>query len=95
MRPLGFVTGVILGSAGAIALVLLMVLAVFAFSPGGREEVAREYPALLRAAALFGALAAAAGLAFAGLMRERPWRWAAQAAMWLALAVVGWYYWPS
>jgi hypothetical protein len=95
LRPLGFLTGVVLGSAASIALVLLMVVIVFAFTAGGQSAVGDEYPGLLLTAGLFGLLAAAAGAAFAGLQRERPWRWTAQALMWLLLAAIAWYYWPA
>jgi hypothetical protein len=95
MRPLGFLTGVVLGSAASIALVLVMVAVVFAFSKGGGTAVGTEYPVLLASAALFGLLAAAAGAAFAGLQRGRPWRHAAQVLMWLLLAAIAWYYWPA
>lgn len=95
MRPLGFLTGVVLGSAASISLVLLMVVAVFAFSPGGGPAAAHEYPKLLASAGLFGLLAAASAVAFVGVQRERRWRLAAQAAMWLLLAAIAWYYWPQ
>ncbi len=69
MRPLGFLTGVVLGSAASIALVLLMVVVVFAFTAGGGQSaIGDEYPGLLASAGLFGVLAAsAAAVAFAGL----------------------------
>ena len=95
MRPLGFLTGVVLGSAASIALVLLMVVAVFALGAGGQPAVGREYTALLASAGLFSVLAAAAGAAFAGLQHGRPWRWAAQALMWLLVAAIAWHYWPQ
>ena len=85
----------VLGSAASIALVLLMVVIVFAFAAGGQSAVGAEYPGLLATAGLFGLLAAAAGAAFAGLQRERPWRFAALALMWLLLAAIAWYYWPA
>lgn len=94
MKPLGFLTGVVLGSAASIALVLAMVVVIFAWTAGQQPLVGREYPGLLVSAGLFAVLAAAAGAAFVGLQKERPWRWLAQAAMWLALAGIGWYYWP-
>jgi hypothetical protein len=94
MRPLGFLTGVVLGSAASVALVLLMVVLVFALSRGG-EAVRAEFPGLLAAAGLFAVLAAAAASAFVGLQRRRPWRWTAQAAMWLTLAAIAFYYWPA
>jgi hypothetical protein len=95
MRPLGFLTGVVLGSAASVALVLLMVVLVFALSRGGEAAVRAEFPGLLAAAGLFAVLAAAAASAFVGLQRRRPWRWTAQAAMWLALAAIAFYYWPA
>ena len=60
-----------------------MVVVIFAFSASGQPAVGQEYPSLLASAGLFGVLAAAAGAAFVGLQRERPWRWVAQAGMWL------------
>jgi hypothetical protein len=95
LRPLGFLTGVILGSAASISLVLLMVAVIFAFSVGQQPAIGAEFPGLIAAAGLFGVLAAAAGAAFVGLQRQRPWRWAAQAGMWLVLAAIAWHYWPA
>jgi len=95
MGPLGFLTGVVLGSAVSIALVLTMVVVIFALSAGAQPVIGAEYPTLLVTAGLFASLAGIAGAAFAGLQRRRPWRWYAQAAMWLALAGLGWYYWPE
>jgi Na+-driven multidrug efflux pump len=95
MRPLGFLTGVVLGSAAAISLVLLMVLVTLALSRGQAAQIGSEYAHLAAAAGLFAALAALAGTAFVGLQRDRPWRWSAQAAMWLFLAGVAWYFLPE
>jgi len=95
MKPLGFLTGVVLGSAASIALVLGMVVVIFALTGSQQPVVGREYPGLLLSAGLFAVLSAAAAVAFTGLQRERPWRWLAQAAMWLAMAAIGWYYWPA
>lgn len=94
MGPLGFLTGVVLGSAASIALVLAMVVVIFALTGGGQPALGREYPGLLTSAGLFGVLAAVAAAAFIGVQRGRSWRWLAQGAMWLALVLVGWYYWP-
>jgi len=95
LSPLGFLTGIVLGSAASIALVLAMVVVIFALTAGGQPALGREYPGLLAAAGLFGMLAVAAALAFVGLQRERRWRWLAQAAMWIALLLVALYYWPD
>jgi len=93
--PLGFLTGVVLGSAASIALVLAMVVVIFALTASGEPALGRESPALLAAAGIFGLLTVAAALAFIGLQRGRPWRWLAQGGMWLALVLVGIYYWPA
>jgi hypothetical protein len=95
MRPLGFLTGIVLGSAASIALVLAMVVVIFALTASQQPTVSREYPGLLVTAGLFAVLAAAAGAAFVGLQRERSWRWFAQAVMWLLVAAIAWYYWPA
>ena len=58
-------------------------------------EISREYPTLVATAGLFGALAVLAGAALVGLQRERPWRWLAQAAMWLLIAAIAIYFWPT
>jgi hypothetical protein len=94
MGPLGFLTGVILGSAASIALVLAMVVVIFALSSGEQAAIGAEYPSLLATAGLFAILAGIAGAAFAGLQRRKPWRWHAQAIMWLTLLMLGWSYWP-
>jgi hypothetical protein len=95
MGPLGFLTGVVLGSAASIALVLAMVVVIFALTSGAHPAIGAEYPRLLATSGLFAVLAGIAGLAFTGLQRRRPWRWYAQTALWLALVLLGWYYWPS
>lgn len=95
MGPLGFLTGVVLGSAVSIAGVLAMVLVVFLVASADHPSLLVEYSPLVQAIGLFGLLAAVAGVAFYGLQRERPWRWLAQAAMWAALAGIAWSYWPE
>lgn len=95
MGPLGFLTGVVLGSAASISGVLAMVLIVFLVVSSDHPALLQEYAPLVRAVLLFGVLAAISGLAFVGLQKNRPWRWLAQAAMWAALAGIAWSYWPS
>lgn len=95
MGPMGFLTGVVLGSAASIALVLAMVVVIFAVNAGAGGAVRTEYPALLAGAGLFALLAVASAAAFLGLLRRSRWRWLAQAAMWLVFAGVAWHYWPE
>ncbi len=51
MRPLGFLTGVVLGSAASIALVLLMVVLTLALAASRQPAAGHEYPGLLASAA--------------------------------------------
>lgn len=95
MGPLGFLTGVVLGSAASISGVLAMVLIVFLAVSSDHPALLQEYGPLLRAIVLFGVLAAVSGAAFFGLQRHRSWRWAAQGVMWATLAGVAWSYWPG
>ncbi|MCC7198592.1 MAG: hypothetical protein IT483_03695 [Gammaproteobacteria bacterium] len=95
MGPLGFLTGVVLGSAASIGAVLLMVLVIFMLSASDHPSLQQEYWPLTRSAIIFVVLTAVSAAAFYSLQRRLRWRWGAQAAMWAALAVVVWSYWPQ
>lgn len=95
MGPLGFLTGIVLGSAASIASVLVMVAVIFAVVSSDHPALVEEYRPLLEAALLFAVLAAVSGAAFYGLQRRAHWRWLAQGAMWAVLALIAWAYWPA
>jgi hypothetical protein len=95
LGPLGFLTGVVLGSAASISGVLAMVLIVFLVVSSDHPALLQEYAPLVRAVVLFAVLAAVAGAAFTGLQKKRPWRWIAQGAMWATLVAIAWSYWPA
>jgi hypothetical protein len=92
---LGFLTGVVLGSAVSISAVLAMVLVMFLVVSSDHPSLIQEYRPLVRAIVLFGVLAVLAAAAFFGLQKRRRWRWLAQGAMWSALVAIAWSYWPS
>jgi hypothetical protein len=92
---LGFLTGVVLGSAVSISGVLTMVLVMFLVVSSDHPSLVQEYAPLVRAIVLFAVLAAVAGVAFVGLQKRRPWRWVAQGVMWASLAAIAWSYWPT
>lgn len=94
MGPLGFLTGVVLGSAGSIAVVLGMILVIYLMIASDHPRVLEEYSGLVQALALFSVLTAVSAVAFLGLQRRSGWRWVAQGAMWLAFAGIGFFYWP-
>jgi hypothetical protein len=93
--PLGFLTGVVLGSAASIAAVLVMVGVIFLVVSSDHPALLEEYLPLVRAAGFFAVLAAVSGAAFYGLQKRTAWRWVAQGAMWAVLAAIAWAYWPE
>ena len=94
MGPLGFLTGIVLGSAVSIVVVLSMVLVIYLLISVDHPRVMEEYGGLIRAILLFAGLTAVSALAFRALQRGSRWRWMAQGAMWVALCLIGWSYWP-
>ena len=95
MQPLTIITGFVLGTAGAIFLGLTVVVILFYFIGLDSDWVRDEVPALRIGVALFGVLTALSVASFVGVLRRTPWRWWAQAAMWLGVLVIARYFWPS
>lgn len=95
MRPLAVLIGILMGSAGAIALGLTMVWVVYLILGPEFSQLDAERTPLLHAIGLFTPLTALAALSFAGQLRRARWRrWPLTAmALWLALVV--WAYWPQ
>lgn len=94
MRPLAVLNAIIFGSAAAITFGLGGVLVIFLVLKGRYPEMGEEFPTLMRSSALFAALALVAGTSLFSLLKERRWRWLAQAAMWLVVAGIAVLYWP-
>ena len=94
MSPLAVLTGIIMGSAVTITIGLAMVLVVFLSLSGDQPGLAREYGRLLTSFALFLGLALVSGYAFIGALRRPRWLWPAQAATWLGIVLIAWFYWP-
>ena len=94
MRPLTVLTGIVLGSSAATTFGLGATLIVFLVLSGETPQFRDELPLLAGYLAIFVALTVVAMVSFIGQARQRPWRRWAQAAMWLALALVaGLYFW--
>lgn len=94
MSPLAVLTGIIMGSAVTITIGLAMVIVVFLSLGSEQPGLAREYGRLLVSFGLFFVLALVSGYAFAGTLRPAGRQWPLQAATWLGIAAIGWYYWP-
>jgi heme/copper-type cytochrome/quinol oxidase subunit 3 len=95
MRPLAALLGIFMGSAVAIFVGLTLTYVVFLLLPEYHKELGGEFRPLLQAIAWTALLAAASAAAFLGEIRQRPWRYAAQVAVVLALVGVAWRYLPA
>lgn len=94
MRPLSAVTLIILGSSFAITFSLTAVIIVVLVIGDEYPRLQREFAPLLGSLLVFLGMTATAAASFYALVRIHPARYWAQAAMWLALMGVGYYYWP-
>lgn len=95
MNPATIFFGILLGSVGAIAFGLLVVLGIFVALAGREPRVAGEIPELARGAVLFAVLTALAAPAFVGSLRRRSWRHVPMVLLAIGIAGVGWYYWST
>lgn len=95
MKPLTIITGVVLGSAASITLGLAVVILIFVITGLDQPRIRDEFPPLVSSVALFAILTAVSAASFVSLVRDRNWRWWAQAAMWALVGAIGVYYWPS
>jgi hypothetical protein len=95
MRPLTILIGIVMGSTVSLAVGLLGTWIVILFLPQEAERFAPEHTALLRAIAVFTALAASSAFSFYGDLRARSWRLGAHALSLVLLAATIWAYWPS
>jgi hypothetical protein len=94
MRPLAVLNAIVFGSAAAITFGLGGVLVIFLILQGQYPQMRAEFPALVRSSVLFALLATVSGASLLGMLKGRPWRWAAHAAMWLVVGGIAAIYWP-
>ena len=94
MRPLAAVTLIILGSSFAITFSLAAVIIIVLVLGDEYPRLQREFQPLLESLLVFLAMTAIAAASFYTLIREHAARYWAQAAMWLGLFGVGYYFWP-
>lgn len=94
MRPLSVVTLIVLGSSFAITFSLAAVLLVVLILGSDHPRLASEFDPLLRSLVIFLGMTSVAAASFYSMVREFAARYWMQAAMWLCLFGVGYYYWP-
>jgi len=94
MQPLTVLTGILLGSSLAISLGLAVVALLFFLLVDEYPRLQTELRPLLYSAGLFVFQTLVCAMGFVGLMKKKAWRWYAQAAVWLGVLAIGYYYWP-
>ena len=94
MRPLSAVTLIILGSCFAITFSLTAVIIVFLVLGDEYPRLQHEFEPLLESLLIFLGMTAISAASFYTIMKNHAARYWAQAAMWLGLFGVGYYYWP-
>jgi hypothetical protein len=92
MQPLAVITGILLGTCAAIAAGLTVVLFLFFILVDDHPRLAVEFEPLRSSTAIFLVMTAICAASFVGLIRRRPWRWAAQSAMWTGIVLTVMYY---
>jgi hypothetical protein len=95
MQPLTVLTGILFGSSAAIAFGLAVSTFVSLAVARDAPALASELGALWRQTLVFLGLAGVCACGFLGLVKHTPWRWYAQAAMWVGLSATVAFYWPS
>jgi hypothetical protein len=86
--------GIIMGSAVSLAAGLLLTWVVLLFMPEHAERFSGEQAPLMKAVALFTALAAVSATSFYAELRLRTWRHAAHLSTLAMLGLAVWAYWP-
>jgi hypothetical protein len=91
---LSAVTLIILGSSFAITFSLTAVIIVVLVLGDEYPRLQREFDPLLRSAVIFFGMTLISAASFYTLAKNLAFRYWLQAAMWLSLLGIGWYFWP-
>mgnify|MGYP001812442900 CR=1 FL=1 len=94
MRPLSVVTLILLGSCFAITFSLAAVVFVVLVLGDEYPRLQHEFEPLLNSLFLFLGMTAIAAASFYTLAKNHVAKYWFQAALWLGLVGVGYYYWP-
>ena len=94
MRPLSAVTLIILGSSFAITFSLTAVIIVVLVLGDEYPRLQHEFDPLLRSSLIFLGMTSISAASFYTLVKSHALRYWLQAAMWLSLLGIGFYYWP-
>ncbi len=95
MQPLAIITGILMGTSAAIAASLSVVSFLFFLLGDEHPRLDAEFRPLMISTAIFLALTGLCAAGFLGVVKNKRWRWPAQAVMWVAIAAVVFYYLPD
>lgn len=95
MRPFLVLLGFVLGSSASICFALGASAVIFLILQGEYERLHGEIRPLLLSLSIFVGLTTVAAFSFYGELRQTAWRHGASVTLGIALAGVGWYYWPE
>ena len=87
MSILQIANWLLFGLSGATALVLWVVVVIYA-TLGNEPSIQDDWPALLTSTAIFTAVAAVAGAAVWGMQKRAAWRWWTELGLALSLGAV-------
>ena len=88
MKPLTVITGIILGSSASIFLGLAVVVFLFAVVGDGDPRIESQFKPLIQSTLVFMTMTGVSVWSFLGLLKDRWWRWWAQAGLWVAVLVM-------
>lgn len=94
MRPLSAVTLIILGSSFAVTFSLTAVIIVVLILGDEYPRLQNEFDPLLQSSLIFFGMTSISAASFYTLAKSHASRYWLQAAMWLSLLGIGFYYWP-
>jgi hypothetical protein len=94
MRPIAAVTLIVLGSCFAIMVSLAAVIVIVLVLGDEYPRLQREFEPLFESLGVFVGMTVISAASFYGLIKNHPFRFVGQGAMWLGLLLTGWYFWP-
>ena len=94
MRPISVVTLIILGSSFAIMVSLGAVIIIVLVLGDEYPRLQAEFKPLLSSLIVFVGMTVISATSFYALLKNHRFWYLGQVAMWLGLALTGWYYWP-
>ena len=94
MRPAAVLNGIVLGSCLSIAVSLLAVMVIYIILGDEYPRIQDEFGLLLVSTLIFFVMTVISAASFYSMLINHRARHYLHIAMWVGLAITGWYYWP-